>query len=110
MIFGDYPCCGGFLSIQVPEKTPVFQREECPHCGKVVWHRLSRIDPESWTEKDFLKEYAVDEVTKVVTLRNPPPEQTELERELSRRIAKKINQDLENLLLYGDGNSDARRL
>jgi hypothetical protein len=61
MIFGDYPCCGGALAIAVPDLTPVMRKENCPHCGAVVWHKLSRLDPQSWTEDDFLVEYEVDE-------------------------------------------------
>lgn len=67
MIFGDYPCCGGALCLTVPDKTPVFEREECPHCGAVVWHFLSRLDPVSYTEKEFLAQYDVDAATKKIT-------------------------------------------
>ncbi len=44
----------------VPDKTPAFRPEDCPHCGAKVWHRLSRIDPWSMLEEDFLKEHTVD--------------------------------------------------
>jgi hypothetical protein len=60
MIFGEYPCCEGPLAIAIPDKCPAFVQEECPHCGAKVWHRLSRIDPESYTEDEFFKVYKVD--------------------------------------------------
>jgi hypothetical protein len=39
---------------------PAYRRENCPHCDAVVWHRLSRVEPMSWTELDFLAEHEVD--------------------------------------------------
>lgn len=61
MVVGSYPCCDGNLMIAVPDVTPAFKRELCPHCGEAVWHRLSRLDPQSWTEAAFLEEYDVNE-------------------------------------------------
>lgn len=75
MIFGDYPCCGGRLALAVPDQTPVFAQEDCPHCGAPVWHRLSRFLPESWTEAGFKAEYDHDPKTNTVTPRpsaSPP--------------------------------------
>lgn len=60
MIFGTYPCCDGSLCIAMPDKTPAYFPEDCPHCGAKVWHRLSRVESMSWTEADFLLEYEVD--------------------------------------------------
>lgn len=70
MIFGNYPCCNGELCLSMPEKTPTSAPENCPHCGKRVWHIFSRLEPMSYTEKDFLKSYEVDEITKAVTKRS----------------------------------------
>ena len=67
MVFGEYPCCGGFFSHPVPDKTPAYFPEDCPHCGAKVWHKLSRVGPESWTEADFLAEHDVDMETKRIT-------------------------------------------
>lgn len=67
MILGEYPCCDEPLMIQVPDKTPSFASEKCPNCGATVWHKFSRLDPESWTEKEFLKNYDVDHDTKKIT-------------------------------------------
>lgn len=66
MISGSYPCCDGDLTLSVEGiDTPVIQREICPHCGALVWHKLSRLDPESWTDVEFRKFYDVNDETKV---------------------------------------------
>lgn len=72
-MFGGYPCCDGALAITMPAKTPAYFRENCPHCGAVVWHLLSRIDPQSWTEADFLIEHEVDDATKQIRPKRPEP-------------------------------------
>lgn len=66
MMIGEYPCCGGDLAIAMPDKTPAYVPEACPHCGAKVWHRLSRVEPMSWGEADFLAEYDVDPEKKMV--------------------------------------------
>lgn len=66
MVVGSYPCCDGPLALSVPDKCPAFIEEVCPHCGRTVWHRLSRIDPESWLEEDFLKVYSINRDTMIV--------------------------------------------
>lgn len=67
MIFGSYPCCDGFLNLAMPDKTPAYLPEDCPHCGARVWHRLSRVESMSWTEPDFLAEHEVNEETRQIT-------------------------------------------
>lgn len=69
MIFGEYPCCDGELTLTIPAgaRLPRYFREECPHCGTPVWHKLSRFEPMSWTEADFLEEFDVDTETKQIT-------------------------------------------
>lgn len=67
MIIGNYPCCNGTLTIAVPEKTPVWFSEECPHCGVAVWHRVSRVDPELWTVEEFEKIFDIDREARVIT-------------------------------------------
>lgn len=57
MILGNYPCCDGHLAIPMAETTPAFEREECPHCGEVVWHLHSRLAPKSYTDRQFKDEY-----------------------------------------------------
>lgn len=68
MILGSYPCCDGALAIALPEQmeTPKYMKENCPHCGVVVWHRLERLDPMSWNEEGFLLEHEVDEEKKQI--------------------------------------------
>lgn len=74
MVIGSYPCCGEPLAISLPDaRLPVFMREHCPHCGAGVWHRLSRLDPESWTETEFLAEFVVDDEKKTIEPRSPQP-------------------------------------
>lgn len=68
-MIGEYPCCGGDLMIELPDNTPTFAPEDCPHCGKRVWHKFSRLVPQSWTEEDFLAIYEVDEADKTLTPR-----------------------------------------
>lgn len=60
MMIGGYPCCNGSLWLPMPDKTPAYLPEDCPHCGAKVWHRFSRVDPMSWLEADFLAEFDVD--------------------------------------------------
>lgn len=60
MILGSYPCCNGSLHLVMPDKTPAWQREECPHCGAPVWHQKSRVECLTWLEADFLELYHVD--------------------------------------------------
>lgn len=71
MIFGEYPCCGGPLCLGVPERTPAYAPEDCPHCGAKVWHVFSRVDPETYLEAEFLAKYEINEATHVVRERDP---------------------------------------
>ncbi|MES1995571.1 MAG: hypothetical protein V4522_15875 [Pseudomonadota bacterium] len=66
MIFGEYPCCGGDLALSMPDKSPAYMPEDCPHCRAKVWHRLSRVESASWIEADFLAEHDVDVSAKTV--------------------------------------------
>jgi len=60
MIFGEYPCCKGDLCLSMPDRSPAYMPEDCPHCGAKVWHRLSRVQSTSWVEADFLEQHTVD--------------------------------------------------
>lgn len=67
MIFGTYPCCGGPMSLGLPDgPLPRFAPQACEHCGAVVWHKFSRIDPESWTDAQFRAAFHVDDQAKTV--------------------------------------------
>lgn len=73
MMAGGYPCCDGPLLLAMPDRTPAYAEEECPHCGARVWHRFSRIDPMSFTESEFLARFAVDrEVGTVTPIKEQP--------------------------------------
>jgi hypothetical protein len=69
MIFGEYPCCDEPLSLTIPlgARLPLYTKDQCPKCGTTCWHKLSRFDPTSWTEEDFLAEHDVDAATNTVT-------------------------------------------
>lgn len=60
-IIGEYPCCGGELWIGNDHDdgsdaiTPGYYTQSCPHCGEKVYHRISRFDPESWTEDGWVE-------------------------------------------------------
>lgn len=74
MIFGEYPCCDEPLSLSIPlgAKLPAYVRDECPKCGTACWHMLSRWNPTSWTEADFLVEHEVTENPRTVRKKEKP--------------------------------------
>lgn len=82
MILGTYPCCDGDLGFRLPDRTPVFVPEDCPHCGTKVWHKLSRLDPETWLEDAFHEDFIVDTDAKTIEPRNPPKPLTDEQKEL----------------------------
>lgn len=71
MNIGDCPYddCNGVLVVEVPERTPVYERLECPTCGRGLWYRLSRLNPEAWTAADFEAEHEIDEETMTIKRR-----------------------------------------
>ena len=74
MMLGSYPCCDGALMIALPDvDLPKFAPDICEHCGAKVWHRLSRVEPSTWTEAAFLAEFIVDETTRTIQPRTPQP-------------------------------------
>ena len=69
MNFGECPYedCNEQLDwLSVPEQSPVFYKDSCPKCQRVVWRKLSRLDPEALTVEQFQHQYVVDEATKQV--------------------------------------------
>lgn len=54
------------MMLEIPDKTPQWAKINCDDCGRVAWYRFSRIDPEAWTEKDFLEKFEVNEQTKMI--------------------------------------------
>lgn len=90
MIFGSYPCCNGTLSLTMPDKSPAYLPETCPHCGQNVWHRLSRVQSTSWTEAEFLEQYDVDLESRTIKAK-PGSEAArfeEMNRELGQAVAE----------------------
>jgi hypothetical protein len=68
MIIGEYPCCDGPLTLDT-QTYHMFAKENCPHCGKPVWHWLSMINPGTWTEDHFLETHDVNETQMKITKR-----------------------------------------
>ena len=69
MIFGTTPCCDEALVLDTPDKTPAWGSGPCKHCGALLWHYLSRIEPASYTEEDFLANFIVDHDARTVRRR-----------------------------------------
>lgn len=103
MILGSYPCCDGALSLALPKgDLPKYGKEACPHCGATVWHRFARLDPESFTEEQFLERYRVDEATNtiadLVPYVEPSPEIKALLDDVQKRLAAVLEADFVELL------------
>jgi len=76
MILGTcpYPNCDQFMANPIADlPLPQYERLRCEHCGRVVWLKHSRIDPEAWTDEDFREAHDVDDETKAVTPKEPSP-------------------------------------
>lgn len=73
MNFGDCPYqeCKGFISVAVPEKTPAFTKITCDECGRELWYRCSRIEPQAFTLDEFAAAYEVDEEKRTIKKREP---------------------------------------
>lgn len=71
MIIGECPYsdCTEPLMVGVDESAqlPAFYPHYCEGCGRKIWTKMTRVDPASWTEEDFLKDFNVDEETKHIT-------------------------------------------
>jgi len=71
MNFGACPyddCDQPLEMVALPEDRPLptFLRDTCPHCKRVVWRYLSRVDPKAYTQDGFDEEWKRDEATKVI--------------------------------------------
>jgi hypothetical protein len=69
MIIGScaYEGCDEPLMINIPDiPMPAFFQHDCEGCGMTMWTKFSRVDPESYTEENFIKEYTIDEKTKQI--------------------------------------------
>lgn len=68
MILGSFPCCNGTLALAMGDRSG-YAPHTCPHCGANVWTRFSRVNPESWTDTDFRREFIVDDEKRTVVPR-----------------------------------------
>lgn len=61
MIIGECPYddCSEPLWIPLAEQCPTYEKHICERCKRVIWTYHSRVNPHSYTEKDFLGEYEV---------------------------------------------------
>jgi hypothetical protein len=70
MIHGNCPykdCEEDFLvDIEGVENLPRYWRHKCEACDQTIYTKLSRIDPESWTEEEFNRLYEINWETKVI--------------------------------------------
>lgn len=64
-----YNDCDSALMLEVPERTPAYERLECDGCKREIWYRLSRIDPMAWTKEQFEKEHVIDREKKTIVPR-----------------------------------------
>lgn len=101
MICGSFPCCGEPFATEMPDGGPFYAEDVCPACGAKIWHKLSRVDPQSWLEADFLAEHTVDPVTRVVEEIAPATPETEFERQFRERYADLLNRGMEHHLIHG---------
>lgn len=70
VMVGTSPCCGAPLLIALPPgPLPRFARDVCDSCGARLWHRFSRVNPETWTEEQFLVAFEVDDGAKTIKSR-----------------------------------------
>ena len=53
--------------VSVPEQTPAYAKIKCDECGKDVWYKFSRLDPEAWTVEDFEASHTICDETKTIT-------------------------------------------
>ena len=68
MNMGDCPYedCDGLICEPVPDHTPAYALFACETCGRDVWYKFSRVDPESWTREEFERLHTIDEATRQI--------------------------------------------
>ena len=70
MVIGScvYDDCNEPLMLLLPDvDLPVFAKHKCEGCGRDMWTKFSRVDPESWTPDGFNQAYSIDEETRQVS-------------------------------------------
>jgi len=104
MNFGDCPYCDDFIGLlAIPEKTPAYAKVKCESCGKEVWYKFSRIDPESWTIEGFEMEFDIDDVShKIIKKIADDGVTIDMASEDNKKFFDMYFRELDNLILYGD--------
>lgn len=109
MIIGSCPykgCEGRVWEACAPgDKCPCYQRHKCEECKRWIWTKHSRVDPCSWTERNFLKEYKVDKKTKQIELRNPPKPLTKKQKIIQAMMNEVMRKAITEHMIYGTGVS-----
>lgn len=65
-----YPDCDSIAMVALPDgRLPKYTSVICSKCGRTVWHKFSRVDPQSWTVKEFFDTHDVDWTLRMVVLK-----------------------------------------
>ncbi len=106
MIIGTCPYdgCDGRIWLPMADgaKCPCYQKHTCEDCKRVIWTKHSRINPCSWTGKDFKKEFKINKKTRQIELRNPPKPLTKKEQLQKDMFDKMMSKIMSDYLIYGD--------
>lgn len=82
-IMGGCPYCNGSMAwVEPPPQAPSWMKEVCDDCGKTVWRWLTRVNPQAWTEEDFLEIYTVDEANKRITVQEGKTDVVQVEYDI----------------------------
>ncbi len=68
MIMGACPYCdAGMMNPIADLPLPKFQKLITECCGKTIWLRHSRVDPQAFTDEDFKNKFIVNEETREIS-------------------------------------------
>lgn len=105
MITGTCPYkgCSGMVWTSTPEgmELPKYERHLCEECKRVIWTKHSRVDPCSWTERNFLKKYRVNKKTKMIEERNPPKPRTKRQIIMDAVVSEIMKKYITDMMIYG---------
>lgn len=99
-----YAGCDGFFSTVLPERTPVYYQTVCDLCQRVVWLKLSRVDPEAYTEDSFVQKYLVNKETHTIEPREKPQPLTGLEKAIADEVVRRVMGQALHDLMFGMGS------
>jgi len=106
MIIGTCPyegCEGRVWEAIADLPLPKYQKHICEECKRVIWTKHSRIDPCSWTEENFLKEYRVNKKTRIIELRKKPKKLTKKQLLHKALLEEAFRKWYMNMMIYGVG-------